>query len=279
MSLARGFVSHPSRRACRPLFRADGQGPCPGQAGTCRRGGVPQLDLGPYNPPRLFPEAAQGQASGGRRAGDARQENRQGRKREGRRRQSGPASLGRRREHIGEALASRQAAVAGRKGLEAGPARPLRAGLAAHGAFRRQPAAQPCAGAGRRPRSPLLPETRFAGDERQDRQDEGPWRWRGNPVHPGFRRACRAGAVRRGRGPYMGLDHRRAGNAGPDHLRPRSGRRRRRRGGARRGARHPCQARRAVAAQPGQDIGRQGLPCAGAAQALGGLGGGQGFRA
>ena len=60
--------------------------------------------------------------------------------------------------------------------------------------------------------------------------------------------------------------------AGPDRLRSRPRRGRRRRKGARGGARHPRQAGRTVAAELRQDLGRQGLSCRGAAEAVGGLG-------
>ncbi len=125
----------------------------------------------------------------------------------------------------------------------------------------------------------LLPEACLEGAQQEHRPGEGPGGSRGRAParHRRPRRADGAGAIGGAGNTSVGLDGRRLGAPGQDHHGPGSGRRRRvgrrDRGGA-------GDARAAAAGRPDgirQDLRRQGASCRGAAQAEGGMAGGEGI--
>ena len=121
----------------------------------------------------------------------------------------------------------------------------LRAGVAAHGAIRRQPPAGAGACARRHRRPALLPEAR-------DGRHVGPSILKGNDPEDneeylyirGLRRARSPRADRRRRDPHLGRHGRQDRYAGPVRIRPRPGRRARRGGRAQGRAGVPREARR-----------------------------------
>ncbi len=179
--------------------------------------------------------------------------------------------------HLRKVEQPRQAALARYRFHQAGSARLLRHRLAGDGAACHRPAAQPRPRAERHWRPFLLPEARHAGHARDDPPDPRQG-WRGTALHPRFRRAGGAGPARHGRDSPLGRDGRSGRNAGPDHLRSRSGSGRaagtRPRGGADR-SRPPERDR---LRQPAQDLGREGLSRRDAAEGSRRLGPGERLR-